>query len=507
MKGKFVCTLVCTLLILTVLQATGRNDIEEKKVFICGLAPKLNNNIQNLKISQNQINNKIDILGMGKTAYAYRAYPSERIVSFDLDNPGVLNDIEYPSSSDFISGGTWVDGTWWGCEYSSYGNSNIWTIDHETGEMELIGPSGSSEGLNGLAYYEYNNTLYAAGSNNLYTIDMETANASLVGPYGEGLLMIGIAFDSLGNLYGECIQTDSLYSIDRKTGEATIIGDLGGIDILYAQDMAIDKDTDICYLAAFTVSPIYEGALYTCDLSTGTATKVGTFGVNVTEITGFAIPYHYGGMAALPVLDYTNIKGGFLKISAELNNLGNISISNVNWSMEKKSGFLLFPEDEAYGVVDITAGEYVTIEVMPVIGLGPSTVVFRYSYSITPDKSDCELFMQGEEEWDNLGLILFNLPDPNEPQKEWVDINEVEYFSPQENPYAKLIFYDIDTWHNIRVVVNQKSSSEIIRYQSSGKFENGIASVFECHVTIDFIRSRQGKWQIELVGDEIEEYT
>jgi len=507
MNIKFVGIFVCIMLIITVFPATGTEKIVEKEEISCGLSPKLNNN---LNLKQNQINNPVDITLKGKTAYGYLAYPLIKLVSFDLEVPGTQNFIADPTSSDFISGCTWVDGIWWGCEYSVSGNSNIWTIDHKTGEMECIGPSGSSECLNGLAYYEYNNTMYAAGANNLFTINMDTGEASLVGPYGEGLLMIGIAFDSLGNLYGECIQTDSLYSIDRKTGEATLIGSFSGIDISYAQDMAIDKDTDICYLAAFTISPVYEGALYTCDLNNGATTKVGSFGINVTEITGFAIPYSYGETVSLPVLNYTNFKGGLFKISVDLKNLGSKSISDVNWSMEKKGGFLLFPEDNSYGVINIDAGEYETINVKPVIGFGPSTVVFRYSYTTKPLKSDCELYIEGKQEWKNFGLLILNVPIPNQPPKKWVkiDTDDVKYFAPQRiDPYVQLIYRGIETWHNVKVVLNQKSSPEDIKYQALCKFIDGKGSLTECHVTKDLIRSGVAHWEVELVGDEIDEWT
>jgi hypothetical protein len=229
-------------------------------------------------------------LDIGNTCFGYQAYPNPDIlVCFDKDDTENLIKIGMPISSDKIAGGTWIDGVWWCCEYSEFGNSNIWIIDHITGEMTLVGASGV--GLHGLAYDDTSGLLYACGEANLFTIDMTTGTATLVGSFGiSGSLMIGIACDGQGKMYGEDLHTDSLYSIDRFTGVATLIGSLG-LDLNFGQDMAIDKEEGICYLAAFTVHSTNEGALYTCDLLTGTPKKIGNFGNVTTQITGFVIPY------------------------------------------------------------------------------------------------------------------------------------------------------------------------------------------------------------------------
>jgi len=231
-----------------------------------------------------------DFFFNGKTCYAYRVYPNpDLLIWFDKDSPGNLNTIGPSISSDKIAGGAWVDGVWWCCEYSPEDNSNIWTIDHISGDMTLIGASG--EGLHGLAYDDTTGIMYACGITDLFTIDMTTGIASLVGSFGiSGSVMIGIACDGYGKMYAEDLHTDSFYSINPTTGVATLIGPLG-LNLNYGQDMAIDKEEGICYLSAFTVHAGNEGALYICNLSTGATTKIGTFGSVPTQITGFVIPY------------------------------------------------------------------------------------------------------------------------------------------------------------------------------------------------------------------------
>jgi len=270
-------------------------DIDNKLPRLAG-----NHHMQDMQI---QISME-DFLGKSKTCYGYQAYPNpDLLVWFGIDDPGTLNTIGTPISSDKIAGGTWVDGVWWCCEYTPVNNSNIWIIDHLTGNMTLVGTSGSSEELHGLAYDDTTGTMYACGATNLFIINMSTGAATLVGPFGiSSGLMIGIACDGNGNIYGEDLHTDSLYSIDPASGAATLIG-LLGLDLNHGQDMAFDKEDGICYLSAFTVHAGNEGALYTCNLTTGATTKIGNFGAVPTQITGFVIPYSLNDSPDKPIIE------------------------------------------------------------------------------------------------------------------------------------------------------------------------------------------------------------
>jgi hypothetical protein len=222
---------------------------------------------------------------LGDTFYAYHIYaPSlpEGPVSFRSDNPGHITFLKETVSSSFIAGGTWVEGTWYGCQYD---NGLLWTIDEVTGTMTSIG--GGGVGLNGLAYNPTTGMMYGASRTDLYIINMSTGGQTLVGPFNTGGLMIGIAFDGEGTLYGEDIGTDCLYSINPSTGATRLIGPFG-IDLNYAQDMAYDITRKVLYLAAYTSAA--HGQLYTCNVTTGACTLVGNF-QGGAEIDGFAIPY------------------------------------------------------------------------------------------------------------------------------------------------------------------------------------------------------------------------
>jgi len=296
LKNGLVVGLTLLFLISVV---TGNESVDKNSMASRMFIPKIENyNVLDMDIQF--IDN--NYLGKGKTCFGYKVYPNpDLLVCFDIDNPEDLITIGTPISSDKIAGGTWIDGVWWCCEYSAVDNSNIWIIDHITGDMTLLGASG--EGLHSLAYDDSTGTMYACGATDLFTVDMVTGAATLVGSYGiSNSLMIGIACDGYGNMYGEDLHTDSFYSIDPTTGAATIIGPLG-LDLNYGQDMAIDKEDGTCYLAAFTVHAGNEGALYICNLTTGAPTKIGNFGTVPTQITGFVIPYVLNYPPDIPIIN------------------------------------------------------------------------------------------------------------------------------------------------------------------------------------------------------------
>ena len=298
MKRKIIGLFICILLIVTsAYSATGNKIVDKNERSPCGLDNAEENHENEVLLHKNIIlkNDK------GEPFYAYNAFDPTGIldegpVYFYPDNPGNITQIAPTTSTDFISGSTWTkDNEWYGCEWGMLGNRNIWTINSTTGKMTLVGSYGANLSFNGLAYDNTSGTLYGCNDTALYTVDMETGNSSLVGAFGLiGLHnMTGIAFDDKGNLYGDEIQNDSLYKINTSTGIATLIGPLG-INLQYAQDMAYDIDNGILYLSAYTIAPVQEGALYTCNITNGHATKVDSF-QGGAQITGFAIPYESGG--------------------------------------------------------------------------------------------------------------------------------------------------------------------------------------------------------------------
>jgi len=315
MYKKIVCILVMTLLITTALPAIGMTSQKNKKTYedtvlyetSCGQAPYTPNFVEKTA-------KQLDI--RGTPFYICDLWGAINLYGpcyFMPANPSIIYPLGPTSSMDWISGGTWINGVWYGCDSGFLTSTpNIWTINPHTVLMNLVGsydPGGTGLRFTGLAYDQTTNTLYGCSITDLYTVSMSTGASTLVGSFGiSNSLMIGIAFDSSGNLYGTELDTDSLYSINPSTGATTLVGPLG-FDILYAQDMAFDWDTGILYLAAFN-NDEYAGILYTCNPATGATTKIGNF-LNDTQYDGLAIPYYNGETTVIlnPFADATVVEG------------------------------------------------------------------------------------------------------------------------------------------------------------------------------------------------------
>jgi len=352
MKIKILSILVFILLIAAVLSVEARQNLNEDETPSCGLASNIS---ASCKMTDVQVLNDIEGINeralpfYGCCAWNATSNLTKGPVSFNPANPGNITQIapQNENCKEFISGATWAVGKWYGCEFGlgwEVRQPWIWTIHPVTGEMTLVGsydPEGTNLSFNGLAYNHISGIMYGCSSTDLYKVNMNTGASSLVGSFGipEGI-MIAIAFDGSGNLYGTEVTTDSLYSINPANGIAKKIGNGLGININYAQDMAFDIDTGILYLSAYTIAPVKEGALYTCNKFTGVAKKVGTF-QGAAEIAGLAIPY--GG---IPHLIPSTIKGGILKIGESkiqltIKNTGGLTCTNVTLKISSKRGLIL----------------------------------------------------------------------------------------------------------------------------------------------------------------------
>lgn len=376
MKIKIIGIFVFILIIAAVSSVEAIQNVNEYETPSCGLA-EISATCETVEV---KIKNDIGKLNE-KTLpfYGYCAWdPSGNLingstVSFNPTTPETINQIAPTSSNDFISGATWAVGRWYGCEYGlGEGNPMIWTLHPVIGEMTQVGsydPEGTSLSFNGLAYNPNSGIMYGCSNTALYKVNMDTGASSLVGNFGisEGV-MIAIAFDDSGNLYGTELITDSLYSINPVNGVATQIGSGLGININYAQDMAFDIDNDILYLSAYTVAPVKEGALYTCNKFTGVAKKVGTF-QGAAEITGFAIPY-----CGIPHIIPSSIRGGIFKIGESkiqitIKNIGGLTCTNLSLKITSKRS-VIFSLGEKPIIPSLNPGSSVNITSSMLIGIG-----------------------------------------------------------------------------------------------------------------------------------------
>ena len=401
MKNEIAIIIIGSLLIATTFPIATAIDVDELEPPSSGLAFTTSSN----KVAEIQFYNEIEGLNIQTLRfYGYCAWDPptntfEGPVFFNSTTPDDIKKIKQTSSEGFISGGTWALGKWYGCEYSlgewKDPQPFIWTIHPVIGEMTVVGnydPDGTNLTFNGLAYDHNSEIMYGCSSNALYEVNMDTGASSYVGNFGlSECIMIAIAFDDSGNLYGTELVTDSLYSIDPQNGEATKIGSLG-ININYQQDMAFDIDSGTLYLSAYTISPVKEGALYTCNTETGDATKVGTF-QGSAEITGFAIPY-----SGIPKILSSSVKGGNLiigesKLQCTIKNIGGLRCTNVTLSITSQRGIILGLGTKPI-VYYLEPGKTANISSQTLFGIGFPMVTLiitatqessKKTYSITKD--------------------------------------------------------------------------------------------------------------------------
>jgi hypothetical protein len=277
---------------------------------------------------------------------------TENPAMFHARGPGNITWSREWEGDDFFSGGTWTnDGRLLCCLHE---NGTLYDIDPKTFDAYAIGDGGVS--LNSLAYDPINEKLYGAANYDLYEIDVETGEQELIGPFG-GIVgyMIGIAFDIDGNLFGWDLESDSLWTIDTYTGGASLVGSLG-INIIYAQDGSFDFLTDTLYLAAYTHSG---GALYSCDEDTGECALIGYFEGGVA-VSVFVVSYELNleppnTKVILDPPEPNGLNGWYVSdVNVTLNATDNSGIIytyyriNDNHWMIYKSPFIISEDGECY---------------------------------------------------------------------------------------------------------------------------------------------------------------
>ncbi len=230
----------------------------------------------------------VKVLNLDKQVYGYVAFAgtgSDPVgpTTFNLSTPGVLNSIANQSALQFVNGGTWANGLWYGTVYNTVTPYQFISLDPVTGNRTVIGDMGIL--MSGLSYNTVNNTMYAVSATNLYTINMTTGLATLVGT-NTGISMINLAINNAGVAYSVDVTADVLGTVNLNTGLFTPVGPIG-FNANYAQDMEFDRVSGELYMTAEDLS---SGWLGWVNQATGTVLKIGAF-EGGAEITGFAIPY------------------------------------------------------------------------------------------------------------------------------------------------------------------------------------------------------------------------
>lgn len=233
--------------------------------------------------------------------YTYVTTPNASAVpegpaTLTIPDAASLASIADQTGQDFIGGATWMEGKWIG---SSYWNADLMELDPTTGARTLVDNLGIS--FVGLAYNWDNNLLYGLTfGGDLYSIDLTNAVTNMVGSFSGVGSFMNLACDANGVLYSIDSDSDQLYTLDPATGTATPVGSLGVDNTYYFQEMSFDLNTGLLWAVTYTDE--FGGVLALIDHNTGEAMYAGNFDGDA-QVAGLAIPF--SGPAEANIIAYS----------------------------------------------------------------------------------------------------------------------------------------------------------------------------------------------------------
>ncbi|MCV2419224.1 IPTL-CTERM sorting domain-containing protein [Paucibacter sp. DJ2R-2] len=163
--------------------------------------------------------------------------------------------------------------------WTTFGGTNIGTIDSTTGVGTVVGPTGHA-GTYGVAEDPTSNILYATYGTTLATVNKSTGALTTVG--NMGISIFGITFDASGALWTVSTGT-GLYTVNKASGAVTLVGNgtpAGGW-------------MDIAFSGGGVLYGVDGPRLYTINTGTGASTLVATFSGPCTDV--MSIGFDTGG--------------------------------------------------------------------------------------------------------------------------------------------------------------------------------------------------------------------
>ncbi len=154
--------------------------------------------------------------------------------------------------------------------YNDPNPDRTFRIDSATGAGTVVGPTGFNWNFRTVCFNPVTDKLFGATDNRLYTIDTGTGAAEFVAnitaPAGAGLdQLTALAINAQGQAFFTDIGDTTLFSLDLGTGQATRIGDIGGSSNWF-DDLAFDSAGVLWGARAIN------GGMYTIDTASATET-------------------------------------------------------------------------------------------------------------------------------------------------------------------------------------------------------------------------------------------
>ena len=117
-----------------------------------------------------------------------------------------------------------------------------------------------------------------------------------------------------------------------------------------------------------------------------------TIRVKAKDKYGFEGPWGSLEILIGAMIEIGDITGGLFKINAFIKNLGRIDANNINWSIIL-TGRLILLGKETTGIIDIPAGDNITVTSKLILGFGPTSVTVTTNHSGTSDTKKREGFL------------------------------------------------------------------------------------------------------------------
>lgn len=256
---------------------------------------------------------------------------------FTLGNPGAITSFGV-TASVFTNSAEYYNGVYY---FANTTNGDFGTIDPATGNMTVIATGNNCAAV---AYNPADGQLYGLKIGNspvLYTINPATGAESQVIASTSTDFVLGMTITNDGRILVIDGTANGIAELNPTTGALTTII-TPGFSVNYGQDLAMDRETNTPYWAAYNADDS-DGQLYSLDLSTNTATLIGSFG---NQVSGFAtMTTNNPNIAAAPT-NFTITPDANLGLSAALSwtnpttTLGGTALTSIN-SIELYRGGVL----------------------------------------------------------------------------------------------------------------------------------------------------------------------
>ena len=228
------------------------------------------------------------------------ALPTVTLYGFDTYDIASNYDnmwIEFPDydPTDYVghasmSGNAWAaafaGGNVYGYLYADGGSNDFFIMDPETFSVAYPGTNANNvSGILGMAYNHANDVMYGISGGDtrqLCTIDLATGVPTAVAPVTGMNTPLTFAISTDGVAYAIEYQTGDLYTIDLETAAATRIG-ATGVGCAYVQSMCFDHVTGQLFWAQILDGTTH--GLYTINPETAEASFLGMIGPDGGEVT------------------------------------------------------------------------------------------------------------------------------------------------------------------------------------------------------------------------------